>query len=114
VSPPLRVFDVSASVPEAARGLSSDAGEHLLFADGVSLVVPGEPVLVGVGFVGERALQQRGVPEGMGDALLELRGRAHDDQARNFLKMMVALVPPNPKEFDMTISICCFLAVFGT
>ena len=39
---PLRLFDVSASIPERARALPPETGEHLLFANGVSLVVPGE------------------------------------------------------------------------
>jgi hypothetical protein len=87
------------------------AGLHEIFAyheveDSISeelqtFVVLREPVLIGIGLVGQRVLKQAGVPEMMADAFLDVSGIRHSNtgEVKSVPRSSRSLVTQNGKNF---------------
>ena len=98
--------------------LGDDQPEGGVADEGERFLVGQWRVLVGVGGVRERALEERAVAEAMAETRLE-GGQARGverlgGQARYLRKTRVALVPPKPKALDSASSTSCLRAWLGT
>jgi hypothetical protein len=97
--------------------LGDDQAEDRIADERQPIVVGGVRVLVGVGAVRERLLEERGIGEIVIEEIAERARRIRrDDPAygRYFRNARMAFVPPKPNALLSATSTSCLRAWFGT
>ena len=97
--------------------LGNDQAEDRIADERQPVVVGGVRVLVGVGAVGERLLEEPGIGESVSEEIAERARRIRRDgpgYGRYFRNARMAFVPPKPNALLSATSTSCLRAWFGT